>query len=1187
MNKIKINRRTTNIILWILAAFFFFLSFLPWGNISEERKAARVENRLHYKERILQDYVDKAFDTDKDQWLRFENFPDDMVLYKYVNDTLKTWVNEFPLRNDGIQPNSYWYRIHDLGNINSHNTPLAFLKDGTHFINLGPSWYLIKTQTKENVKIISAIEIMRQYTRASSELKSGANEEIGMDEKDITVPTFIDDNCVIHSYNGEPAFSIIRETADPISITSIILRWIAIVFSIIAFFYYQIRHNNAKTLRYTILTIFILQLFTFYILKDMPQSREIFSPMLYADGAIFNSYGIAIFFNVFIFLYCTALYLGRNIVIKDVLMTKSPLKKNLKRLFLIFIALCITIYIHISLVSLILNSNIMLDLYRINRIDLYTIFSHIMYAMLCISLLYIIVIILAVFRIGKHSKKNSKWLKRFSLIYTIIASIYIVSTVNYYGFRKEFENMRILSANLSVERDLMLEMQLQRIERSIISDPLIKGFTGIPNTEKLILNRLGERYFWNILQKYDIQLTICGPNDEIITDEYIEPINCFNFYSDIVDNYGVRLNNSTAFYFLDYFRDRTSYLGAFTIFRGSNRFDLYIEIRSKISAENTGYPSFIVYDDYHYSERPAYPYSYARYHQGMLTSHHGKYSFPVSIDIDEYAAGFSSFRENDNVFFVNKLPNGNIAVITRPERSLLLYMISWSYIMLFFGSFIIVIPGLVRRDKSKFTAKMPKNSLRFKLTIFLTSAIVISLLMMAIASVLSIVGYLDNFNNSIMEEKLTTVQSSLNQMGKKSEVYNSQNTQAVLDAMNIIAKNAQMDINLFDPSGKLIQTTNPEVFNEYLANSRMNHNAYYEIVENKRASIMQEEYLSTIKYYSLYTPVLNEHGTLLAIANIPYFISDSGYEYDITPIIAAIINIYIIFIITAFFIAIGLSNSITKPLKEISMRMQGFDIANKSHIDYKANDELGQLVKAYNKMTDDLEHSTRLLAESEREHAWREMARQIAHEIKNPLTPMKLSIQHLIRMKKMGAENWQEKFEPLAASLIEQIDILSNTASEFSSFAKFYNEDAIEVDLVDILREQKILFDNHDNIDMQLRITVDSAKIYARKSQITRAFINLISNAIQAIEDMENASIHITLIEEGKNYRIDFEDSGKGISEENMSKLFRPYFTTKTAGTGLGLAICHNIITQSHGDITYRRSTELGGADFIVRMPKL
>ncbi len=266
--------------------------------------------------------------------------------------------------------------------------------------------------------------------------------------------------------------------------------------------------------------------------------------------------------------------------------------------------------------------------------------------------------------------------------------------------------------------------------------------------------------------------------------------------------------------------------------------------------------------------------------------------------------------------------------------------------------------------------------------------------------------------------------------------------------------------------------------------------------------------------------------------------------------------------------------------------MQAMDITHKvGHINYRADDELGLLVKTYNQMIDDLDRSAKELAQSEREQAWSQMARQIAHEIKNPLTPMKLSIQHLVRMKLQGRPEWQDRFESLASSLIEQIDILSNTASEFSSFAKLYKEEETEVNLVEILAEQKILFDNRDNIEMNFRQYVDRAVVLARKEQITRTFVNLITNAVQAVESKEKGIINITLSMSDGRYRIDVEDNGSGVSEENMSKLFTPNFTTKTRGSGLGLAICRSIVTQSHGDIFYTKSRELGGADFTVILP--
>ena len=423
-------------------------------------------------------------------------------------------------------------------------------------------------------------------------------------------------------------------------------------------------------------------------------------------------------------------------------------------------------------------------------------------------------------------------------------------------------------------------------------------------------------------------------------------------------------------------------------------------------------------------------------------------------------------------------------------------------------------------------------------------------------------------------------------MTRTTENYDALNTAEVFSAMNAVSQNSQVDINLFDPHGRLIRTTKPDIFNEYLASSRMNSEAYSELVYNKRMQVIQEEHISTLSYYSLYTPIYNEKGILLAIANIPFFINDTNFEYDATPIIAAIVNLYLLLIIIALFVGITMSNSITRPLKEISRNMQAMDITHKvGHINYKADDELGLLVKTYNQMIDDLDRSAKELAQSEREQAWSQMARQIAHEIKNPLTPMKLSIQHLVRMKMQGRPEWQDRFEALASSLIEQIDILSNTASEFSSFAKLYKEEETEVDLVEILTEQKILFDNRDNIQMNFHRTVEKAVVLARKEQITRTFVNLITNAIQAVESKEQGIIDITLIMSTGRYRIDIEDNGSGVSEENLGKLFSPNFTTKTKGSGLGLAICKSIVTQSHGDIYYSKSQKLGGADFTVILP--
>jgi nitrogen fixation/metabolism regulation signal transduction histidine kinase len=226
------------------------------------------------------------------------------------------------------------------------------------------------------------------------------------------------------------------------------------------------------------------------------------------------------------------------------------------------------------------------------------------------------------------------------------------------------------------------------------------------------------------------------------------------------------------------------------------------------------------------------------------------------------------------------------------------------------------------------------------------------------------------------------------------------------------------------------------------------------------------------------------------------------------------------------------------------------------------------------------------------------MARQVAHEIKNPLTPIKLEIQRLIRMKQNNNPRWEEKFDQVTAVVLEHIQILSDTANEFSTFAKLYTEEPVLMDLDKVLKDQIMIFDNKENIRISY-MGLDNAMVMGPKPQLIRVFINLITNAIQAVEiqqkeAMENGEtppegkIIISLRHGTKDgfYDIAFDDNGPGVTGENQSKLFTPNFTTKSGGTGLGLAICRNIIEKCNGEICYQKSFALEGASFVVSIPK-
>ena len=311
-----------------------------------------------------------------------------------------------------------------------------------------------------------------------------------------------------------------------------------------------------------------------------------------------------------------------------------------------------------------------------------------------------------------------------------------------------------------------------------------------------------------------------------------------------------------------------------------------------------------------------------------------------------------------------------------------------------------------------------------------------------------------------------------------------------------------------------------------------------------------------------------------------------------------IINLFILLLIGSLLFSTREVNSMFLPLIEMGRKMNVADVHNLEYIIYKRDDEISSLVDAYNRMVHDLSDSTRQLAQAERDKAWSQMARQVAHEIKNPLTPIKLQIQRLIRMKDNNNPAWETRFDEVSAVVLEHIDILTETANEFSTFAKLYSEEPVRIDLDKTLKDQLLIFDNKDNVRISY-IGLENAVVMAPKPQLIRVFVNLITNAVQAVEISQKEAeskgetpdigkVLICLRNSTKDgyYDIVFDDSGAGVSEENLDKLFTPNFTTKSSGTGLGLAICRNIIEKCDGEISYRRSYALGGASFIVTIPK-
>jgi len=312
----------------------------------------------------------------------------------------------------------------------------------------------------------------------------------------------------------------------------------------------------------------------------------------------------------------------------------------------------------------------------------------------------------------------------------------------------------------------------------------------------------------------------------------------------------------------------------------------------------------------------------------------------------------------------------------------------------------------------------------------------------------------------------------------------------------------------------------------------------------------------------------------------------SGSTSDsILNFLSTILNAYIFLFLIAGAIAITMSNSITQPLTILAEKLKKFKLGKTNErLEWHSQDEIGTLIADYNNLTHELERSAGLLAKTERDLAWREMAKQVAHEIKNPLTPMKLSIQYLDRAAKEQPEKAQEMIPKISSTLIEQIDNLSQIASEFSNFATMPQATNEKVILNEIVETIHDLFRKRDDMDIHMIEPIDDLTVFADKNHLVRILNNLLKNAIQAIPEKRRGKIDIELKRENGDALIRISDNGSGIPDHMKEKVFTPNFTTKNSGTGLGLAISANMIESFNGKIYFE--TKVGkGTDFYVRIP--
>ncbi len=590
-------------------------------------------------------------------------------------------------------------------------------------------------------------------------------------------------------------------------------------------------------------------------------------------------------------------------------------------------------------------------------------------------------------------------------------------------------------------------------------------------------------------------------------------------------------------------------------------------------------------------------YSNAVYISGRLVSPPGNYPFPIwlkdneipKVEIDQKTNG--DFEE-----LWYRANNDKVVVVARKKETAIETITLFSYIFcsfLFLVAFVQMISFLL---STGYKLTELKRLLQLNIRSQVHSTIIfISIFSFLIIGVATISFFISRNKQSNSDKLSRTMKIMVNEMEKKLsdhntfddviKIYDSVTNNDLQKLVDDVSDIHGVDVNVYDLKGDLQVSSEANVYTRGVVSKKMNPAAWYHLNRLRQVQHVQDESVGNFSYLSIYSPVREDSGQAYAYINIPYFTSKPELRQEISNFLVTIINLNAFIFLIAGLIALFITNRITNSFSIISDKMREVNLGKMNEqIVWNRNDEIGDLVQEYNKMVNKLGESATALAKSEREGAWREMARQVAHEIKNPLTPMKLSIQYLQKAINNNQPNVKELSSSVANTLVEQIDHLSKIAADFSQFANIGTTNVTQFDLHDVIVSLKELYTADENVLFDWLPVNDRLMVEADKTQMNRLFTNLFANAVEACNGNGYCQIEVHEIRNGDTVRISVKDNGEGIVPEMQERIFIPNFTTKSSGTGLGLAMCKGIVEQAKGKIWFE--TEQGrGTTFYVELP--
>lgn len=803
---------------------------------------------------------------------------------------------------------------------------------------------------------------------------------------------------------------------------------------------------------------------------------------------------------------------------------------------------------------------------------------------------FFIVFALVLFIVARavYLKEKNFSIGMFAIVFFCLAFNTSIKYTRYKDI-KERSLREPLARKVQSSEDPNAIIALGTLGNEIVKDDfLVRYFNQVPTGNYAVLKNHIKDYLDGYLNRYDYQIYPYDRSGAVIGSSDSPPI---DKYKNLVEAGSVKIDGSNFFYQVNNTFGYQDYFGIISVVdKGSLLGTLIVELRSKPYNYNNRLPDLLG-DQKLIKDEDFKGYSIALYSNNKLLNQSGNYTYPLDGSIfkgkkDDFIT--SSDNEHRYSHLIYKPTDSKMVIISKEKVDYVERLAALSFFFLVFIIFSLLLYGLIWLIKNLDDDKVGWFSINRSLMInankiLYKTRIQVSIVLSVVAT-LVVVGWVTYYymNNeyrgqqdATLKDKIRKVQQNLEkQIFSKGIIANDENAAA---DFNNFADINNADLNLYDLSGNLIMTTYPKLYNYKIIGKKMGPKAFFSLSGLHRSEyINPKENIGSLIYAAAYAPIRNAQNKTIAYIGLPNYSNEEEYSDKLALFVSNLINLYALVFVAIGVLAVFLANQITNPLTFIQESISKTKIGQRNEpIVWRRHDEIGSLIKEYNHMIAALEDSALKLARSERESAWREMAKQVAHEIKNPLTPLKLGVQLLEKSWKEKDPNFELKFNKFSKSFIEQIDSLSKIASEFSNFAKMPDTKLERLSLLPIIEQAREVFKSTENVTIDVLNKSDKdIEIMADHDQLLRTFNNLLKNAIEAIDEESLCCITIIVYIDIKNAYIEIKDNGKGIPPGLHDKIFVPNFTTKTSGTGLGLAFVKQAVENAGGSVKF---TSIGG----------